>query len=60
MNWIQGSTTWRKGSYQAMRKATGMATTKAIPKPISTRDTLAHTWPARVPSMTRAVNAAQI
>ena len=39
-NWIQGSTTWRKGAYQPIRKATGMEATKARQKPTITRNKL--------------------
>ena len=49
-NWIQGSTTWRKGAYQPIRKATGMEATKPRLKPTITRNRLWPMWVSRVPS----------
>ena len=58
-NWIHGSTMWRIGSYQAMRKATGIAVIKARPKPMSTRDSEAQTCSRRMPLSILLTKAAQ-
>ena len=59
MNWIHGSTTWRNGSYHAMRNATGMDTTKAMPKPVRTRETDAQTCSQSRPLSARSRKAAR-
>ena len=59
MNWIHGSTMWRNGSYHAMRNATGMDVTKAIPKPVRTRESDAQVCSQSVPETARVTAASQ-